>query len=99
MLTGGLNEVFPQTRNHELSVSQVSLDEMEKSKSKNIIIQKFMASAYYLMITIFFGKMTGKLVMNVLNFNQFKVCKYVHFQRLLADTCIYSHGMFQNETW
>ena len=45
-----------------------------------------MASAYYLMITIFFGKMTGKLVMNVLNFNQFKVCKYVHFQRLLADT-------------
>lgn len=58
-----------------------------------------MASAYYLMITIFFGKMTGKLVMNVLNFNQLKLCKYVHFQRLLAETCIYSHGMFQNETW
>ena len=47
-----------------------------------------MASAYYLMITIFFGKMTGKLVMNVLNFNQFKVCKYVHFHRLLTRVFI-----------
>ena len=57
---------------------------VKMSSFKNI----FMASAYYLMITIFFGKMTGKLVMNVLNFNKFKVCKYVHFQRLLKRAFI-----------
>ena len=50
-----------------------------------------MASAY-LMITVFFAKMTGKFVMNVLNFNQFKVRKCVHFQRL--QTRAFIHGMF-----
>ena len=42
--------------------------------------------------TICFAKMTGKFVMNVLNFNQFKVCKCVHFQRLLTRAFI--HEMF-----
>lgn len=38
------------------------------------------------MITIHLGKITGKFVMNVLNFNQFRVCKCT--VSAFADTCI-----------
>ena len=92
MLTGGLNEVFSQRRNHDsLFPNWVWMKWKNQRVKMSSFKNRFMASAY-LMITICFAKMTGKFVMNVLNFNQFKVCKCVHFQRLLTRAFI--HEMF-----
>ena len=68
---------------HQAAVwCNVKMKGRKMSSFKNI----FMAREY-LMITIHLGKITGKFVMNVLNFNQFRVCKCTI--SAFADTCIY----------
>lgn len=67
-----------------LTIHQVSLDAMKKLKGKMSSFKNIFMAREYLMITIFYGKITGKFVMNVLNFNQFRVCKCTI--SALADT-------------
>ena len=68
---------------HQAAVwCNVKMKGRKMSSFKNIFIAR-----EYLMITIHLGKITGKFVMNVLNFNQFRVCKCTI--SAFADTCIY----------